>query len=370
MSAAGPTPKPQEVHARCHNCGADVFWSPAHQGLYCEHCETVRPVVELPGQILERPLEQRPEGVATGVQGLMDGRALRCETCGAQVVLMGREISKFCGFCGSPHVLPTDQRRNPIQPESVIPLMLPRARVQQLFKKWLGRLWFRPNALRNLDLDKALGIYVPAWTFDAEADSHWRADAGYYYYVPVTRTVIVNGKPRVTTTQERRVRWEPAAGHRHDFFNDLQVLASKGVDAGLAEELGRFDTKALVPYQPEYLVGWEAEEYAIDLDGAWQEGRERMLETQRQRCSGDVPGDTQRNLQVRTDLDDVRWKHVLLPLWSLTYRFQGKRYAVLINGQTGAIVGRAPYSWVKILLAVLAVAAVVGIGIAVAQGQR
>ena len=60
---------------------------------------------------------------------------------------------------------------------------------------------------------------------------------------------------------------------------------------------------------------------------------------------------------MRDTLSDVRWKHVLLPMWSLTYRFRGKPYAVLIHGQSGKVVGQAPYSWIKILGAVLGVVA-------------
>ena len=57
---------------------------------------------------------------------------------------------------------------------------------------------------------------------------------------------------------------------------------------------------------------------------------------------------------MRNTFRDVRWKHILLPMWSVTYDFRGKSYAVLINGQSGRIAGRAPYSWLKITLAVIA----------------
>ena len=58
---------------------------------------------------------------------------------------------------------------------------------------------------------------------------------------------------------------------------------------------------------------------------------------QRTRCADDVLGDTHRSLRVRNTFRDVRWKHILLPMWSVTYAFWGKSYAVLINGQTGQI---------------------------------
>ena len=66
-----------------------------------------------------------------------------------------------------------------------------------------------------------------------------------------------------------------------------------------------------------------------------------------------MPGDTYRGLRVHNRIGDVRWKHVLLPVWSLVYRHAGRPYRVLVHGQTGRVVGRAPWSWVKIGLVVL-----------------
>ena len=101
----------------------------------------------------------------------------------------------------------------------------------------------------------------------------------------------------------------------------------------------------------------------MDLLQGWEQGQEIIEATQRERCSGDVPGDTQRSLRVQNHIDDVSWKHVLLPVWSLAYRYRGKGYRVLVHGQTGRVVGEAPYSWVKIALAVLGgLALVVGVG--------
>jgi len=48
-------------------------------------------------------------------------------------------------------------------------------------------------------------------------------------------------------------------------------------------------------------------------------------------------------------------------MWSLTFEWKGERYPVLVHGQTGRVVGRAPWSWAKILLAVLLLAAAIGL---------
>jgi len=74
----------------------------------------------------------------------------------------------------------------------------------------------------------------------------------------------------------------------------------------------------------------------------------------RQLCAAQVPGDTHRNLEVRADYSSQTFKHILVPLWLLTYTYGARVFQVMVNGYTGAIAGHFPKSWIKIMLAVLA----------------
>jgi hypothetical protein len=197
-----------------------------------------------------------------------------------------------CVFCGSSNVLKQDANRNAIRPESLVPMDVGRRDVERAFHRWLKGLWFRPNALRKTRDFDAVGVYLPFWTFDCAVHSDWSAQSGTYYYVTVTKTRTVNGKTQTYTTQERRTRWRPAWGQRDDGYDDLLVNASHAVSESLVRELGGFDTRGLVPYRPEYLAGWRAEEYRRDLEQGWEDGERAVVESQRARCAGDVPGDT------------------------------------------------------------------------------
>jgi DNA-directed RNA polymerase subunit RPC12/RpoP len=348
----------------CDNCGARMRWDPDEDALLCDHCGHARPVPRAEGTILERPLE----AAGDAARGLgLDVRVLQCSNCGARVALDDHGTTGACVYCGSSQVLAQEANRNALRPESLVPMDVGEGAVREGFHRWLKRLWFRPDALKKTKGFDAVGIYVPFWTFDCSVESHWSADAGYYYWVTETYTTMVNGKPRVATRQVRKVRWEPARGQRRDTHDDVLVAASAGIPAGLVAELGRFDTGALVPYRPEYLAGWRAEEYQTDLAQGWALGQELIGDVQRGRCSGDVPGDTQRALRVENRFSEIAWKHVLLPVWSLAYTYRGKGYRVLVHGQTGRVVGEAPYSWVKIALAVLGAGALVA-GVAAVSG--
>jgi hypothetical protein len=75
----------------------------------------------------------------------------------------------------------------------------------------------------------------------------------------------------------------------------------------------------------------------------------------RQLCAQAVPGDTQRNLNVQATFADQRFKHILVPIWLVTYVYGAKSYQVVVNGVTGSIAGERPWSWIKIMLLVLVV---------------
>jgi hypothetical protein len=80
----------------------------------------------------------------------------------------------------------------------------------------------------------------------------------------------------------------------------------------------------------------------------------------------DIGGDRQRIAQIDTQLSDITFKHVLLPVWLAAYKYRGKTYRFVVNGQSGRVQGERPYSAWKIAaavslgLALLAVAAYFG----------
>ncbi len=302
-------------------------------------------------------MQQQGQGLGTAV------RTTRCQTCGATVNFAGVEIASRCDFCGSDQVLEQESNRQTIRPQSLVPFGVEEGLAKQKFSSWLGSLWFRPNNLKKLAaVGDIHGVYIPYWTFDAHVASRWTAQAGYYYYVTESYWTTENGQQVQRTRQVRKVRWEHAYGQRADHYDDVLVAASRGLPRELADQMKTFDTAKLVEYDPRYLAGWRAEEYAVDLQEGWSHGKAKMEAGQRQRCGSDVPGDTQRNLQVQNSFSAETFKHVLLPLWISSYRYNDKAYRFLVNGQTGEVTGEAPWSWIKITLAVLlALALVVGL---------
>ena len=60
----------------------------------------------------------------------------------------------------------------------------------------------------------------------------------------------------------------------------------------------------------------------------------------------------------------MTFKYVLLPIWTGGYRYQGKEYRILINGQTGKVSGEKPRDLLKtaaIIAAIFVTLMVLGI---------
>ena len=82
-----------------------------------------------------------------------------------------------------------------------------------------------------------------------------------------------------------------------------------------------------------------------------------------------VPGDTFRNLNVRADYSAQTFKHILAPVWLLSYTYGARVFQCAMNGVTGAIRGEYPKSPWKVALLVLTVFIVVAIALSL-SGRR
>jgi DNA-directed RNA polymerase subunit RPC12/RpoP len=353
----------------CENCGAKLHYNAGSRAMACPYCKTEQQV-PMEGSSaaagggreisLEEGMQMAAKGYGTPVS------LVQCNECGASVNVPEGEQTTKCPFCASHQVLPLESAGTAIRPESMVPFLIDKSKANKHFEEWLSGLWFRPNDLKKMaKLQEMGGVYIPFWTFDSWVRSRWEADAGYHYYETESYT-DQNGEQQ--TREVQRTRWEHAEGKRKDFIDDELVCASKGLPENLVSNFQTFDTKKLSPYQPHYLAGWRAESYVIDLLPAWEKAQISIAHKQQARCSGDVPGDTQRNLNVENKYSQTTFKHVLLPIWIAAYRYQGKPYQFLVNGQTGEVVGKAPWSIWKIVLFILLILSILVVGALVFGG--
>jgi Zn finger protein HypA/HybF involved in hydrogenase expression len=332
----------------CPACGAEANWNPGKQALICPFCGTESPaqLKTAAGDttIVEHDLAVALRSIPDAARGWKTATiSVRCQSCQAITVFDAQQIGKRCDFCGSTALVPYEEVKEPFRPESLLPLKISESQARDLIRSWYGRQWLAPNAFRLKALtDTVKGVYLPYWTFDAHADARWTAESGTYYYV------------REGGKNVQKVQWRPAAGELTHAFDDDLVCASVGVDASRLRRIEPFPTSSLVPFDAGYLSGWIVERYQIDLVAAAQRSRQQMLNALQALCGKEVPGDTYRNLSVNATFTNQTFKHILAPVWLLTYVYGARSYQVVVNGVTGAMSGSRPWSWIKVSLVVLA----------------
>ena len=368
---------PAEVSALkkhpCPECGGDAEWNPSKQALACPYCGTILPWSEgrdpMGAAIVEHDLESALAAVPGDSRGLRaEKKSVRCESCRAISIFDPDRAAQRCDFCGSPAIVPADDLPDAITPESLLPAVVSQSQVRDQLREWYRTRWWAPNKLKRAALTDTLhGVYLPYWTFDAHVDAEWTAESGYYYYVTEHYT---DSQGKRQSRQVRKTRWENSAGSLAHFFDDDAVPGTVGVHTALLRKVEPFPTLTeLKPYDPAYVRGWTVERYQVDLRQASETSKMQMDSVIHQLCEREVPGDTHRNLEVASFYQGRTFKHILVPVWLVTYTYGAKSFQVVVNGFTGKMAGEHPLSWAKIALAILAALIVLLVIIGLAQSR-
>lgn len=349
----------------CAQCGAKLEFAPGTEVLKCPYCTHENPIPRSTliveeqdylgalGELRSKAIEHQPLTV-------------KCSRCAAEVTKPADITAFRCPFCGS-DIVATEQCHKQIKPGAVLPFKITRQQADSAFRLWLASLWFAPSGLKKQGkLDAAInGVYLPYWTYDCRTITRYTGDRGDYYYVPVTYTTIVNGKPVTQTRMEQRVRWTPCSGIVENVFDDLLVPASRSLPADKARILEPWDLPALSVYDDAYLSGFVAESYQVDLPSGFESAKGLTAPHIEATIRADIGGDVQRIGAVNVQYLDITFKHLLLPVWISSFRYLNKVYQFFVNARTGEVTGQRPWSAWKITALVVCCLIALGIILAI-----
>jgi DNA-directed RNA polymerase subunit RPC12/RpoP len=340
----------------CPGCGSNMVFDPETQTLKCLYCESSQEIQPQHCDIKEYNFETAEDSASTNWGN--ETKVLQCKNCGSQVVLYAVDTASSCSFCGSSYIIKNKESAG-IAPESLIPFRISQKKAMDMFSKWIKKRFFAPKALKtNHKSERINGVYVPCWTYDANTHSHYTAEVGTYYYV--TETYTENGQSK--TRQVRKTRWSFTSGNYSKFYDDVLVNASKQTEGGLMTALEPFYLKELTGYDPKFLSGFAAERYSVGLKEGFESAKRTIDGYIHSSVRGQIYGDEVRNLQIGTSYFNMKFKHILLPVWISAYTYKNKVYRYLVNGQTGEVQGHAPVSPLKIALLISSILAVCFLG--------
>jgi DNA-directed RNA polymerase subunit RPC12/RpoP len=365
MSQPPPTPSPEAPEKKtwpCKNCGATMKFEPGVESLACPYCGHVNPIPAGEEDIEELDFHEYLDRISEHEE-TEEASAVRCSACGAETTLDPNLAADVCPFCSAPLVA-EEHTVTRLKPRSLLPFKVSRDEAMEAFRQWLASRWFAPSELKKYaraDTSRLNGMYVPYWTYDSKTTSWYRGERGEHYYTTETYTTTENGKRVTKTRRVQHTRWYPCSGVVWRNFDDLLILASRSLPKKHTDRLEPWDLDSLVSYDEQYLAGFRAETYQVDLAEGFEEAKDRMAEVIRRDVRHDIGGDEQRIHAIRTQHDDVTFKHLLLPIWISAYRYRDEVYRFLVNARTGEVQGERPWSWLKITLAALAALCLLGL---------
>ena len=333
----------------CTGCGAKLSFAPGTRTLKCEFCGPSN-VFEEDDQRIEELDFDTYLAALEGRQEVIEEEHVKCEKCGAEQNLPSNLFASRCTFCGASIVSKSYANRR-IKPKSLVPFEVDRKRAQDAFRNWVRKLWLAPNDLKRYAQSDAglVGVYLPFWTYDSWTASDYRGERGDDYNREESYATTNSQGESVTQTRTvRETRWTAVSGHVDKFHNDVLVMASRSLPGGIVSAAGRWDLGRLVPYQAEFVSGFQAEAYQVGLKEGFPIARQAIDRQVASAIQGQIGGDHQRIHSVSTRYSDVKFKHVLLPVWVSAYRYRDKPFRFIINGQTGEVSGESPKSWWKI----------------------
>ncbi|MCA9058466.1 MAG: hypothetical protein KDA85_08205 [Planctomycetaceae bacterium] len=364
----------------CEGCGADLEFHIGLQSMTCPYCGHVKTIERTAEALVEEQdfhamlmqLREWREQAARRVEQQADHgtdpsqqrQELRCDSCGGNVEFVGTLTSTHCPYCGSPVQLENAHKapENRIPVDGMLPFLIEKTTARTNLNRWVNSRWFAPNSFRSQGAEGRFnGVYLSYYTFDSMTFTAYTGERGEYYYVTVG-----TGKNR---RRQRRTRWYSASGQFQRFFDDVLILANTGLRRDFMQELEPWPLQNVVPFNQQLLAGMMARTYDIELEPCFTEARQRIDAAIHSEVCQRIGGDTQRVHSVNSQYDAITFKHLLLPVWLLAYRYSDKTYQVFINAATGEVQGERPYSVWKILFTVLLGIAVVGGIIAIASSR-
>lgn len=335
----------------CKNCASNLEFSTEQQELKCPSCGHIDKIPRSREEIREFSFNEylgQPKKNGLGIEG----RHIRCQACGATFQLDATLIASECGYCGSSVLIPEETIANDrVTPEAVAPFRISPNDAQAAIRKWVQGLWFAPGALKQFsELGKLQGIYRPYFTYDTHTSNYYEGERGDYYWDTETyRTTDSKGRSVIRTRKVRKIRWSNRSGDFRRFFDDILIKAGQELVFHTT-----FNLSHLEAFDPKFLSGWRAETYSVEPEVGWKAAQSIIQAALLEDAKGRIGGDVQRNVSVETAYSQVSFKHILLPLYVGVMNYRGASYPLQVNGQTGEVDGKRPYSAWKIFFTVLA----------------
>ncbi len=327
-------------NAKCENCGGNVTFDPKSGHLKCPNCDSefsfTKNQTQVKHEIKDGKISSNHDEWAK------ETKIVKCQTCGAEILLTGLEMSHACPYCGSDYVVDTDILPGN-KPDVVVPFSYNQKDAGEVFLKGIKKKFFAPKALKKkLPDSKIRGIYVPAFTFDADTVSKYSG-------------LLQEDRSYTDSKGNRHVRIVdiPISGIKECEHRDYVIESSTKLNGKQMNALLPYKFSESYAFDPNFVRGFNVEHYADSLEKCYTAAQKGMEERIKQIILSSYHYDRVVSFSMSTNYSNEFYSYRMLPVYTLEFNFKNKQYLVYMNGQTGKIGTGYPKDKLKIFLTVL-----------------
>lgn len=339
----------QATKYECTGCGAELQFDPDHKTWTCPYCGNVYTQSDM-DKAYGKSKGKRTvdQDVAASYQSDVKTIECTCPTCGAVNTISERTYATNCSFCNASILL--EDHINAVCPDGIMPFAVTKEAAVQTLQGWCRKRWFLPKGFREPEnLQNTTGYYVPYWIISCEAHTELEGTGQW-------SNTWESGNYRYTETKYYRFRRAADIPIQH-----IPCNASDHFNTTLLEAIEPFPYSNLEVFSKHYLNGYQASSYDRPVLTAYSDMKDRISDSCLAVLKKDANYGNARYTYQSIGLQRDHYNYVLLPVWSLDYKYRNNSYRFFINGQTGELAGHAPVSIGKCLLLSVILAVVVSI---------
>ena len=345
---------------KCPKCGAtDIELNPKTGKLRCNFCRHVfePEFAASDDNISELKGVKLSKGASDIVADTKDVMTLKCQSCGAEVVIDTASASQArCHWCRNMLSINSCIPNGAI-PDVVLPFSVTKAEAQTQINEFVGKRKFfaHPTFTKEFTTDNICGVYFPYMVVDINGHSHLSG----------TGEVLVR-EYTVKRGNDEEKRYDADAYHvERDFdiaIDDLTIessadklnVASKEKTTNIINSIMPFDTENCVDYNANYLRGYTSEKRDVNTDQIRDTVHTQANDIARiaanqtlQKYDRGVAWDND-NFVVKGE----SWKAAYLPVWLYSYmQVKGNKkllHYVAVNARTKETMGSVPINMTKL----------------------
>ena len=314
---------------KCRNCAAKLVFDPESQKLTCDRCGSKYDPEDLKVPEEDPVWDKKPhsmnEILGTDSQEYMDCYVYTCSSCGGEIIINGKEASTKCIYCGNPAVIFSRIARRK-KPSFIVPFKLTREEALDNVRSALEKGFFVPEQLKDFKADDVRGIYIPYW--------------------------LVNCKHHGAVVVERKSHGNKSGPCYHGRagkmkITNLPVEASKMLADESSIRLEPFGLQAMKPFDENFLLGFYSDIPDITYEELKTVVRKRADALFDQAAMDSINTSSGKEICAEkhsTAVDYHSISCVMLPAWFITYDYNSKHNTILVNGQTGKVIGGIPWN--------------------------